>query len=528
LEVDSLRESPGDPSVTCPYCQNSIVLPAELRTASGEVQESALAFFPADFGASLPLDLTRLAESMRAIKELTAQGKKIEAIKVFRETFNVGLAEAREAVEKLERGESVAITSLHMAGSLAAGSLAASETDDAWEQVQSLLARNQKIEAIKLVRERYGIGLKEAKDAVEAVEAGGFSAAQVTVQAYQAGSDRPAMVVSAGPAPQAALPDSTAVRRTAAGGLACGGVLTALIVLATFAIPLLAVLAALASRGGPLHGAWLRVNPLAYARLSQSFGQEGIGAGFLNDPRTVAIDAQGNIYVGSFDDGRVQKFDPAGNLLIQISLGQDQIINGLAVSRDGTMYVSADGQVSAYDSSGGLLGLLFSDANDGGYPDDLVLLPDGRLLIAINSEDLALLDSAGNRSLFLEDAVSRVTQDSELDLRLSVDGLGNLYLLGTFNEAVFKFSPDGRYQNRFGGEGDQDGQFRAPGAVAVDGQGRVYVSDIKGIQVFDPDGRYLARIEAPGYVFDMAISESNTLIAVSNQPAVLIYQLPNP
>ena len=60
-----------------------------------------------------------------------------------------------------------------------------------------------------------------------------------------------------------------------------------------------------------------------------------------------------------------------------------------------------------------------------------------------------------------------------------------------FNNAVFKFGPDGKYINRFGGDGDRAGQFRAPGAIAVDGKGRVYVSDSKGIQIFDGEGRYI-------------------------------------
>lgn len=39
------------------------------------------------------------------IQNLIAQGRKIEAIKVFRETYNVGLKEAKDAVEAMERGQ---------------------------------------------------------------------------------------------------------------------------------------------------------------------------------------------------------------------------------------------------------------------------------------------------------------------------------------------------------------------------------------------------------------------------------------
>lgn len=43
----------------------------------------------------------------------------------------------------------------------------ASLAPDVMQQVQSLIAANRKIDAIKLVRESTGLGLKEAKDFVE-------------------------------------------------------------------------------------------------------------------------------------------------------------------------------------------------------------------------------------------------------------------------------------------------------------------------------------------------------------------------
>ena len=45
-------------------------------------------------------------------------------------------------------------------------------TDSQRHQINDLLQRGSKIEAIKIYRESTGVGLKEAKDAVEAIEAG--------------------------------------------------------------------------------------------------------------------------------------------------------------------------------------------------------------------------------------------------------------------------------------------------------------------------------------------------------------------
>ena len=91
---------------------------------------------------------------------LVAAGKKIEAVKFYREATGLGLKESLDAVEALIAGGTVAD-----AGPLAP--LAPPGTD---AEVVALLAQKKKIEAIKLYREIHDVGLKEALDAVEAME----------------------------------------------------------------------------------------------------------------------------------------------------------------------------------------------------------------------------------------------------------------------------------------------------------------------------------------------------------------------
>jgi sugar lactone lactonase YvrE len=85
--------------------------------------------------------------------------------------------------------------------------------------------------------------------------------------------------------------------------------------------------------------------------------------------------------------------------------------------------------------------------------------------------------------------------------------------------------------NRFGKTGDQPGQFRAPGSIAVDGQGRVYIGDFKGIQVFDSDGTYLDLIDfAPGTgaVRSMVFTDKNVLFVTMGSNKVFKLALPSP
>jgi outer membrane protein assembly factor BamB len=117
-------------------------------------------------------------------------------------------------------------------------------------------------------------------------------------------------------------------------------------------------------------------------------------------------------------------------------------------------------------------------------------------------------------------AISSASGDSELDTRVAVDGLGNIYALGTFNNAVFKFGPDGKFLTRFGSQGQQPGQFSAGDAIAVDGKGRVFVSDSKGIQVFDADGRYLTVFRAEGPASGMVFNDKNELFVVARTKVI--------
>ena len=102
----------------------------------------------------MPAGDTSFEDKLRA---LLAAGRKIEAIREYRIATGAGLADAKNAVEALERD----------------GSLPSREpTDSSFEgKILSLMKQGKKILAIKLYREKTGVGLKEAKDFIEALAA---------------------------------------------------------------------------------------------------------------------------------------------------------------------------------------------------------------------------------------------------------------------------------------------------------------------------------------------------------------------
>jgi DNA-binding beta-propeller fold protein YncE len=259
----------------------------------------------------------------------------------------------------------------------------------------------------------------------------------------------------------------------------------------------------------------------SFATQTLNFGSEGIGPGMFKDARSIAVDASGKIYVGEYSGGRIQVFDPEGKFITQWSVDPKMPLAGMAADRGGVVYIAQSGTISRYEgATGKLLGQL---GYTGGWGfDDISVAADGGLVTSWykNRDDIVRFNSAGEVVRTIRAAISSVTDDSELDTHVAIDGLGNIYALGTFNNAVFKFSPEGKFITRFGDAGDQPGQFRAPMAIAVDGKGRVYVSDIKGVQVFDTNGRYLNTFSAGGIASGMVFNDKNELFVAARKQVV--------
>jgi DNA-binding beta-propeller fold protein YncE len=262
-------------------------------------------------------------------------------------------------------------------------------------------------------------------------------------------------------------------------------------------------------------------NTNTFANVLLEFGSEGIGPGMFNDARSIGVDGAGRIYVAEYTGGRVQVFDPAGKFVSQWTIGDRKtLIRGLATDRKGTVYVAEGGRIDRYrGETGEKLGTL--EYQRSGF-DDVTVAADGGLVTAwqSNRDDIVVFDANGKLVRTIPEAISGASGDSELAMRVAVDGAGFIYALGRFNNGVFKFGRDGKFMNRFGGDGDQPGQFRAPYSIAVDGYGRIYVGDMKGIQVFDANGRYLALISSKGMAFGMVFNDKNELFVVARDHVI--------
>jgi YYY domain-containing protein len=180
--------------------------------------------------------------------------------------------------------------------------------------------------------------------------------------------------------------------------------------------------------------------------------------GQLSQPRGVAVDADGNIYVADFGNDRVQKFDPQLQFL------------------------------KAWGERGDL-------PNQFKQPGAIAVGPDGLVYVA---------DTWNQRvQVFTADGeYKREWSDKYYGPRgIAAAPSGAIYLSDTGNHRVRKFTPDGVEQTSWGGLGKEPGQFTEPVGIAVDHDGSVYVVDNGNarIQIFDPDGKLLGSFPVEGW-----------------------------
>ncbi len=254
------------------------------------------------------------------------------------------------------------------------------------------------------------------------------------------------------------------------------------------------------------------------------FGGEGMGSGYFQDPSQICVDSHRNIYVGDRQSGGIQIFDANGCYTGQWTFAEpdDFYLNGMALSRDGFLYMAYDSRLYIHEAATGeLVGSL--QHPDGWGFEDVEVCDDGSIVAAwhCNRDDIIKYSPDGSIDFLLEEAISGQTGRSELNTDITVDGSGNIFAYGSFNGSVFKFSPDGRFQNRFGSDGDRPGQFTSPSSFCIDPQGRLWVSDFGDLIVFDNNGTYLDTFDPGTTLFDMVMVNGNQLYGITNDETVV-------
>ncbi len=193
---------------------------------------------------------------------------------------------------------------------------------------------------------------------------------------------------------------------------------------------------------------------------ARAFGGSGAGSGQLSEPRGVASDPRGNLYVADTKNSRIAVFDGSGGFLRTIGVrgqGDGQLNEpcGVAVAPDGEIFVADtwNHRVARFGPNGEWRGP-WRDAGRGFF---------------------------GPRSVVLAQ--------------------GSLYVADTGNKRIVRFDGEGRVAGSWGGAGTGPGQFVEPVGLAADAAGRIYVADTGNhrVQVFEGNGDFVRQFPVYGW-----------------------------
>jgi hypothetical protein len=261
------------------------------------------------------------------------------------------------------------------------------------------------------------------------------------------------------------------------------------------------------------------------------FGSEGTGSGQLDDSRYLAVEPRGNIYTAEYQDGRLQKFDPAGKFLQLTNVEPDDsgyiTISDLASDFNGRLLVARRGDILIYNAADSAL----NGTIPGEFPDTwyaAVAIDPANMIYALHTSagelDLIKLDPDGQVRWRKPQITRGLVKNTEISTvsRLAVDGLGKSYLLDDAQNQVYQFDATGNFVDRFGSKGDGPGLLDNPEDLTVDGQRRIYILDQDGIEIFTNNGAHLKLIpdDYEGHATDIKLDLQGNVYIITNAPQV--------
>src|ERR1017187_10499220 len=225
----------------------------------------------------------------------------------------------------------------------------------------------------------------------------------------------------------------------------------------------------------------------------------------FNEPRHLAVDGAGNVYVVDTNNVRVRKISPNGRVVTVAGTGEAAEptkgaavrsgfigIGGLAVTENGTLYIADATGLQKVDPSGGLSFVVTGQSVQG------VAVTGSSTVYLIGVTDVSLLGANGAGKHIagsdLGDAGDGGPAASAkfFASQAAVDPAGNVYVADKEAHRVRKFAPRGvigtfagNGRAGFGGDGGpaSQAQLNRPESIAVDVAGNVYIADTENFRV---------------------------------------------
>jgi len=215
-------------------------------------------------------------------------------------------------------------------------------------------------------------------------------------------------------------------------------------------------------------------------------GKQGSGPGEYKEPRGIALDSKGNVYVADFRNYRIQRFDRLGTFVAAWGEGgegpgQFKDPCGVAVDRDGRVYVADtfNNRVQVFDGNGKYI-LHF----EGGFyaPRGIAVDEKRRIWVADSGNGVVKLFSGKGEQLKLIGKRGRGKGEFDGPNSIAIDSKGKVYVADAGNRRVQLLDAEGNYVSEFKVDGWQQGIFNEP-YLDVDERGDIYLSDPPGNRI---------------------------------------------
>ncbi|XP_066298989.1 tripartite motif-containing protein 3-like [Branchiostoma lanceolatum] len=236
------------------------------------------------------------------------------------------------------------------------------------------------------------------------------------------------------------------------------------------------------------------------------FGQKGSQQGQFDMPIDVAVRGD-RLYVADTFNKCVQVFDVSGKFCSSFSVDPGPV--GLTVQTDGTIVVTSGYEVKKFSPSGELLHK-FPLGEYCPKPYGLAVQRDGRVVVADPDKHSIFLFEADGTLVKQVGGKGQGEGQFNVQAFVCVDKEDNIIVADKDNKRVQVFDKNLNFQHKFGQMGTQPQDMWGPLGVSADSRGNIVLvnggddSGVAGVehgkklQVFRPDGTWLATISSDG------------------------------